>query len=216
MTDIIDELKKCNQDFIQNNAYGNILKDDIFEFENYNSNLILTAPHSTKSYVAKEEKIADMGTGALVKVLSEKKHVSNITRTKFVKIKSLISEFIEQKKLQEHYFLDIHGFGKETEFDICLGTGYYDAFSYPYLDNILKAIEKYDLKVAVNHKNYTGRIGLTGRYQKRWQQANVLQIELQKDLRDFYNQPEKVKNITIPLLTEIIEIYSALGLPKIK
>lgn len=216
MTDIIDELKKYNQPFIQNNACGNINCKKIFEFDDCHSGLILSAPHSTRSFVFHQEKIADMGTGALVKLLSIQKNISVITRTKFTPHKAHILDFITQNNIQEHYFLDVHGFCKEKKYDICLGTGYYDASLYPYLDKILRVIEKYALRVAVNHKNYTGRIGLTGRYQKKWQRPNVLQIELQKDLRDFYNHPERVENITIPLLSEIIDVYNELDLPKIK
>ena len=65
----------------------------------------------------------------------------------------------------------------------------------------------YELKAAVNYSGYTGVRGLTGRYQKTFGCPNVIQLEIQRKLRDFYAYSEIVKNVTIPFLSEIVTIY---------
>lgn len=49
--------------------------------------------------------------------------------------------------------------------------------------------------------------GLTGRYQKLYNKPNVIQIELQRYLRDFYNNPDIVTEVIIPFFYEIICCY---------
>ena len=66
---MIDTLRKYNDSFIQNHSHGNENENDIFKYKNRNSSLILTAPHSTRSFCNKKEKMADLYTGALVKYL---------------------------------------------------------------------------------------------------------------------------------------------------
>ena len=204
---MIETLIKYNEIFVQNNSHGNTANKNIFDFSNFGSNLILTAPHATRSFVGKKEKLADACTGALVKYIGEQNRISNIIRTKFVPHKALISDFIAENKLQNHYFLDIHGFVAEPKYDICLGTGYFSEEGYPYLDKIMAAAKKYNLKIKINHHLYKGCIGLTGRYQKTWNEPRVIQIELQKKIRDFYNNPETVKQITRPFFYDIIQSY---------
>lgn len=204
---MIEILKEYNTIFIQNNAYGEISKEEIFHFDNHNSKLILTAPHSTRSFCSKQEKKADSYTGAIVKYLSRLNDISNITRTKFVAYKSLISDFVADNNLQNHYFLDIHGFKQNIDYDICLGTGYFDATGYPFLEEIIEVIKTYKLKYDVNHPHYMGRNGLTGRYQRQFSKPNVIQMELSYELRDFYGKPEMFCNTTAPMLNEIINIY---------
>ena len=72
----------------------------------------------------------------------------------------------------------------------------------------MQVAEKYGLRVIVNHPNYCGLKGLTGRYQKIFNLPNVIQMEIKKEFRDFFNNPEVVKNTTIPFLTEVINLYS--------
>ena len=104
--------------------------------------------------------------------------------------------------------MDIHGFNQNIGADICLGVGYLNALNYPYLQQIIDIAEKYKLKTAINHPNYRGTAGLTGRYQKEFNRPNVIQIELKQYLRDFINYPDIVKKITLPFFKDIIREYS--------
>ena len=96
--------------------------------------------------------------------------------------KCLISDFILQNKLENRFFLDIHGMSDENDFDLAIGTGYLIPEKYSlqleYIDVLAK---KYDIKYVVNHKNYTGCPGLTGRLQQKTGKANVLQLEWSKN-----------------------------------
>ena len=70
-----------------------------------------------------------------------------------------------------------------------------------------KFAQKYNLRTIVNHPNYCGKKGLTGKYQKLFNKPNVIQMEIKRELRDFYQYPEIVKNTTIPFLSEVINCY---------
>ena len=153
--------------------------------------MILTAPHSTRSFCNKKEKNADLFTGAIVKYLGEENGVSTIIRTKFTPYKALISDWIAQNDVHQHYFLDIHGFNQDIDYDICLGIGEFEEKDYPYLQEIMQVAEKYGLRVIVNHPNYCGLKGLTGRYQKIFNLPNVIQMEIKKEFRDFFNNPDE-------------------------
>ncbi len=204
---MIDTLKRYNDIFMQNYSRGDENSIEAFKYTDCNSKLILTAPHSTRSFCNKKEKMADLYTGALVKYLGEQNNVSTIVRTKYTPYKALISDWIIQNNTHEHYFLDIHGFNQDVGYDICLGIGGFEEKNYPYLQEIIKIAQKYNLKTIVNHPNYCGIKGLTGRYQKIFNSPNVIQIEIKKELRDFFNHYDKVKNITIPFLTDVINFY---------
>ena len=155
---MIETLIKYNEIFVQNNSHGNRANKNIFDFSNFGSNLILTAPHATRSFVGKKEKLADACTGALVKYIGEQNRISNIIRTKFVPHKALISDFIAENKLQNHYFLDIHGFVAEPKYDVCLGTGYFSEEGYPYLDKIMAAAKKYWQAASCSQRRLLGTI----------------------------------------------------------
>lgn len=204
---MIELLKKYNERFIINHSRGMEDGEDIFEFTNHSSPLILTAPHATRSFCRKKEKCADLYTGAIVQYLGSANKISTLVRTKFTPYKALISDYIEEHRLQDHYFLDIHGFNQDVGCDVCLGIADFERPNYPYLDNILQIAEKYNLKTIVNHPNYNGQIGLTGRYQKTFGKPNVIQIELNRCLRDFYQNSDIVTNVTIPFFNEIIHCY---------
>lgn len=120
---MIDMLKKYNEYFMLNHSRGREDDEDIFEFTDYSSKLILSAPHTTRSFCNKKKKSADLYTGALVKYLGSTNDVSTLVRTKFTSYKSLISDYIAEHNLQDHYFLDVHGFNQEIGYDICLGIG---------------------------------------------------------------------------------------------
>lgn len=200
-------LKIYNEKFMQNNSHGDELCEEIFEFTDRSSLLILSAPHSTRSFVAKKEKMADLYTGALVQYLGEKYDISTLIRTKYTPFRMLISDYVVQQNLGEHYFLDIHGFNQNIGYDICLGTGNFSDEAYPYLQDIVNVACQFGLKVAINHPNYMGKIGLTGRYQKFYNKPNVIQMELKQYLRDFYGHFEVVKNVTLPFFEQIIRHY---------
>ena len=135
---MIEVLKTYNQLYMQNFSRGNMQEKEIFLLSNKNSNLILTAPHATRSFVNKKEKLSDLYTGALTQYIGEISNTSTIIRQKFTPHKALISDFISQNNLQDHYFLDIHGFKQNINCDICLGIGDFSPQNYPYLEKIIK------------------------------------------------------------------------------
>lgn len=204
---MIDALKKYNECFMLNNSHGPEEVEDVFEFTDYSSTLILSAPHATRSFCNQKEKCADLYTGALVKYLGFTNKISTLVRTKFIPQKCLISDYIAKHALQNHYFLDIHGFNQEIGYDICLGCGDFEVDDYPHLQRILQIAQKYNLKSIINHPNYTGKVGLTGRYHKMFNKPNVIQIELKQYLRDFYQHPDIVTNVTLPFFNDVINCY---------
>lgn len=205
--ELIAELNQYNTKFSQNDSFGDTSKKEVFEFYNRSSNLILSAPHSTRSFCNKKIKIADLYTGAIVEYLGKINDISTIVRTKYLPQKVMISDYIAKKKLQNHYFLDIHGFNQDIEYDICLGTGLLKSDDYPFLKDIFKLIKTYNLKPIINHPDYTGKVGLTGRYQDKFLKPNVIQMEIKYYLRDFYHNPEIFKEKTLPLMNDIINLY---------
>ena len=91
-------------------------------------------------------------------------------------------------------------------FDLAVGTGYIQPEQYEkQLKLIDKLAKKYGLRYVINHANYTGKIGLTGRLQKATGQANVLQLEWSKDYRDIFNSIDNVENVTLPFISELGE-----------
>lgn len=204
---MIEQLKKYNDMFIKNKSYGDELKDNIFEFCDKSSNLIISAPHSTRSFCNKKEKSSDLYTGAIVKYLGEVNGISTITRNKFVPYKALISDYITDNKLQNHYFLDVHGFNQQIDYDICLGIGTFSAKNYPYVKEIFNIIKTFGLNPVINYPKYTGKLGLTGRYQKKYSKPNVIQIELTQYLRDFLHNSDVFQKKTLPMFNEIINLY---------
>lgn len=205
---IIDNLKLYNQRFCQNLSHGDEEADEIFEFVNRGSRLILSAPHATRSFVCKKERIADLYTGALVQYLGEKNNISTLIRTKFTPYKALISDCVAQHNLQEHYFLDIHGFDQDINYDICLGIGEYEEKNYPFLQDIVKIATQYNFKTVINHPQYRGVKGFCGRYHKKYGKPNIIQMEIHKKLRDFYQNPDIVKNATLAFLQDVINSYN--------
>lgn len=204
---MIGRLKKYDLIYNQNYSHGEEKCSEVFQFLDRGSSLILSAPHATASFTNKHEKRADLFTGALVQYLGELENVSALIRMKFTPYKCLVSDYVAEQNLHEHFFLDIHGFNQEIDYDICLGTSDYETSNYPYLDKIIAIAEKYNLKYIINHPNYTGKFGLTGRLQEKFGKPNALQIEFQKYLRDFYNHPDIVENITIPFMRDVIREY---------
>jgi len=204
---MINKLKIYDSYYNQNHSAGDQSSTVVFALTDRQTNLILSAPHATRSFTNKHNKQADLFTGAITQYLGETENTSTLIRVKYTPYKCLISDYVTENNLQEHYFLDIHGFNQDMDYDICLGTADYEASNYPYLDKMITIAEKYNLKYIVNHPNYMGKAGLTGRYQKSFHKPNVIQIEFQKYLRDFYNHPDTVQNTTIPFLRDVIKGY---------
>ena len=204
---MLEKLKNKDLLYNQNFSHGDEQNSEVFKLITRKSKLILSAPHATASFANKHEKCADLFTGALVEYLGETENVSTLIRCKYVPYKCLVSDYVVEHNLQDHYFLDIHGFSQQIDYDICLGLGEYEAEKYPYLENIITVAKKYNLKYIVNHPDYRGKVGLTGRYQKTFGKPNVIQIELKKYLRDFYIHPEVVEQTTIPFLKDIVKEY---------
>jgi hypothetical protein len=204
---MIEELKKYNEFYYQNCSHGDKALSCIFKFEDRGTKLILTAPHSTRSFINKQERFSDLYTGAITQFVGETAKTSTIIRQKYTPYKALISDWIIQNNTHEHYFLDIHGFNQDIGYDICLGIGHFEEINYPYLSQIINIAQKYNLRTIVNHPNYCGIKGLTGRYQKIFNLPNVIQMEIKREFRDFYQYPEIVKNTTIPFLSEVIRVY---------
>ena len=85
---MIEELKILDKEF---HSYGNTDRNETFEYTNRNTSLILSAPHATKSFVRKKEKLADLYTGAIVKYLGQKENTSTIIILQTTTLRSITS-----------------------------------------------------------------------------------------------------------------------------
>lgn len=201
-----EKLKLYNEIYVQNDAFGNEKNKEVFSYFDKNSYVCLSAPHATKTFTNKHIKSSDLYTGAIVKYIGEENNFSYIVRNKFMPQKCLINDFILQNELENHFFLDIHGMKNDNGFDLAVGTGYFDVKKYSseleYIDILTK---KYNIKYVINHENYKGCVGLTGRIQKETGKASVLQLELSKNYRDILDKIINIEKVTIPFLTELAE-----------
>lgn len=204
---MINTLKQYDQYYNQDYSAGDQTCENVFNFIDRKSKLILSAPHATRSFTNKHDKLSDLFTGAITQYLGETEDISTLIRVKYTPYKCLVSDYVAEHNLHNHYFLDIHGFNQDIDYDICLGIHTYEQQNYPYLDKIITIAEKYHLKYIVNHPNYTGKFGLVGRFQEKFNKPNVIQIEFKKHLRDFYNYSEVIENTTIPWMKDIIKEY---------
>jgi hypothetical protein len=198
------KLIQYNDYFIQNMGQGDINCDAVFSYFEQGSYVCLSAPHATQTFANKHVKKSDLFTGAIIRYLAQENDFSYIVRNKFVPRKVLINDFILERGLENHFFLDFHGMKDGNGFDLAVGTGYLPAQNYL---SQLKCVDllccKYGIKYVINHENYTGCAGLVGRLQKTTGQANVLQLEWSKVYRDFFMHPENVINVTIPFMREL-------------
>ncbi len=200
----VEQLTVLGVDFLANKSDGLIDAADLFEMENRGSTVILSAPHATNTFVNGKRKKIDLFTGEIVSALGAEQNLSTIVRTKFVPEEVRISDFVIEKDLGGHFFLDIHGMSESREFGLAVGTGYFSIADYAQeLDLIALLAEKYKIDFVVNHPNYCGKIGLTGHYKKYFNKPNVLQLEWRKDFRNYYEESEKVLEQTIPFLSEL-------------
>ena len=198
------ELFLFNDAFMQNQSHGDENNPDVFSYFEKNSYVCLSAPHATRTFVANRLKKSDLYTGAITKYIAEHQNYSYIVCNKYVPETVRVSDFILKHHIENHFFLDIHAMQNGNGFDLAVGTGYLKPDRYEkqlgYIDALAK---KYGLTYVVNDKNYTGKIGLTGRLQQATGQANVLQLEWSLAYRDIFHSLENVENITIPFITAL-------------
>lgn len=206
---MLEKLKKREEFFAADKYLGQLGNLEAFQYCNRNSKVLLSAPHATRTFVSDKEKAPDLYTGAITEVLGEICNLSTIVRTKYAPSLVKIIDFIKNNKLEEHYFLDIHGMDMERDFELAIGTGYLQEELYKKELDFLKTLaDKYEVKIVINHPDYMGRIGLTGDYQETYNQPKILQLEWRKDFRSFYISPEKVLEKTMPIIKELAEFLS--------
>lgn len=194
-------LKQYEAYFSQNHGRGDLKATDVYTYKKGKRDVCFCAPHAVHSFVHKQEKTRDVGTGAIVCYLNTQ-DFPVIVRNKFVPHKEMISDFILSQKLENHFFLDIHGMKAHKDFDLAIGTGYLPKEKYKKeLQKIKELCRKYKIKYRVNLPQYMGKIGLTGRLQKATGVANFLQLEFAPELRDIDGQVIQEK--TIPFLIEL-------------
>ncbi len=205
MIDFFERLHQVNETFSANVNNGQLQETDVFKFYNYDSRVVLTAPHATKTMVAQKQKKADLFTGALAFCLSEEQKVSSIVRRRYDDKEYWIHDFIIRRNLGDKFFLDIHGIDLDKSFELAVGTGVFSVMDYKKeLSLIQQLAEKYGIKMVVNYPDYRGLKGMTKYLQEVWNRPQVLQLEWRRDMRDFYQYPEKVEKMTLPFMRALI------------
>jgi len=195
-------LKQYESVFSRNSGKGCLNAKSVYSYTKGTGKVCFCAPHAVRSFVHKEEKARDIGTGAIVRYLGEQQKFSTIVRNKFVPYKEMISDFILNNKLEKYFFFDIHGMKVHKNFDLAIGTGYLPKEKYGVvLEKIKELCRKYQIKYRVNFPQYNGKIGLTGRLQKATGRANVVQLEFSPIYRDI--EKPFIQEKTIPFLTEL-------------
>ena len=117
-----------------------------------------------------------------------------------------IIDFVTENDLENHFYLDVHGMRSDVPFELAVGTGYVNEGQYQeQLHFINDLAKKYEIKWILNHPSYQGKVGFTGKYQKNYKKANILQLEWRHDMRDFLNFPKNVIERTIPFLIELAQ-----------
>ena len=196
--------------FMQNRGRGCLIAKAVYTYVKGKGSVCFCAPHAVHSFVHKQEKNRDVGTGAIVQYLGKQAGFATIVRNKFVPHKEMISDFILSKKLEDHFFLDIHGMKAHQDFDLAIGTGYLNRKKYAdVLKKVGELCRKYKIKYRVNLSQYSGKIGLTGRLQKATEKANVLQLEFAPIYRDISGC--LIQKKTIPFLSELGEFINNKG-----
>ena len=203
---MLQKLITYNEPFWRQNAQGNLDAPSVFSYVENNSYVCLSAPHATQSFAHKKVKQSDLFTGSIVTYVAKEKIFSYIVRNKFVAQKCLINDFILENHLENHFFLDIHAMKDGNGFDLAIGTGYFLPQEYKHeLEYIDALCRQFGLAYVINHENYTGRAGLTGRLQKATGKANVLQLEWRRGFRDIFTHPDAVCQITIPFICALAQ-----------
>lgn len=200
---MLNLLKQYETDYAHD-RYGGKIEENVYLFENRNSKVILSAPHTVRTFRNHKEKAPDLYTGALVRLLGQQNGLSTITRRKFTKEKNSITDFIVLQKLEHHCFLDIHGMKENSEFDLAVGTGILTENQYnDWIEQIEILAKKYQIRFVINHPSYTGKFGLTGDLQRIDSNPRILQLEWQPQMRDFYSFSENVCQKTIPFIRDL-------------
>lgn len=206
-----NELLKYNECFVLNGFEGQIEEKSVFLYIEKCSKVCLSAPHSVKSFANKTIKKSDLFTGALVSFVGEKFGFSYIVRNKFVDYKCRIDDFVLENKLDNHYFLDIHGMKNNDDFDLAVGLGYEGIENYrAELAKIDELALKFGIRYIVNHPCYMGKAGFTGKFQQKSGKKSIMQLEWSKDFRDFNKKIEIVEEKTIPFLVEFARYINEL------
>ena len=194
-------LKQYEAYFMQNKGQGCLTARSVYTYAKGKS-VCFCAPHAVHSFVHKQERSRDVGTGAIVQYLGKQHGFSTIVRNKFVQHKEMISDFILKNELENLFFLDIHGMKTHKDFDLAIGTGYLPKEKYKVVLALIKKLcRKYKIKYRIDLAQYMGKIGLTGRLQKATKKANVLQLEFSPEFRDVTGRA--IQDKTIPFLIEL-------------
>lgn len=200
----IEKLTTLGVDFLANESDGRPEAENVFEMANHNSHVILSAPHATNSFSNHKKKAIDLFTGEIVTALGDELKLTTLVRTKYLPEMRQISDFVIEQNLDSHFFLDIHGMSANRDFELAIGTAFYPVSDYQFeLDLIETLAEKYKIRLVVNHPDYCGWYGLTGCYQQHFKKPEVLQLEWRKDFRNYFAEPQKVLEQTIPFLSEL-------------
>ena len=204
---MLAKLSELNRKYIKNNGLG--VGEDAFVFRNCCSQLVLSAPHAVKTPLNGQIKAADLFTGALAEVVGESCGISTLIRTACLEKEYLADEFVKERGLTNHFFLDLHGMVNHENFDLAVGTGLLEADAY---SKALKAIdllsETYGLRMTLNHPHYSGIAGMkafTARMQMQTGKPQVLQLEFGREYRDFYKNPDIVTTKTLPFLMNLVK-----------
>lgn len=204
---MLTKLTELNQKYFSNNGFG--FGEEAFVFTDRGSKLVLSAPHAVKTQLNGQVKAADLFTGALADLVGENRGISTLIRRAYLERECLADEFVKESELAGHFFLDLHGMVDHENFELAVGTGLLEADAYA---KALKAIEKlgknYGLRMALNHPHYSGIAGMkafTARMQMLTGKPQVLQLEIGRAYRDFYENPEKVMSKTLPFLEKLVE-----------
>ena len=203
---MLQKLTELNQKYMRNDGFGS---GEAFIFTDRGSKLVLSAPHAVKTHLGGQVKAADLFTGALAELVGENKGISTLIRTSYLEKEYLADEFVKEKNLAGHFFLDLHGMVDHEDFELAAGTGLLEADAYA---RALKAIEelgrKHKLRMALNHPHYSGIAGMkafTARMQMQTGRPQVLQLEIGRSYRDFVAETEKVLKQTVPFLVSLAE-----------
>ncbi|MDR1694021.1 MAG: hypothetical protein LBR70_02355 [Lactobacillaceae bacterium] len=198
-----------NEIFVAGNEYAGPEMKNSLDFSDFNTKVIISAPHSTRSTLNNKLKVTDMYTGAITKFIGEKNKLSHLVRTKHITKEENIWDYVLEKKIAGKFFLDFHGTRMDNDFNLAVGTGYFGEDMYEDELNYIKALAgKMDIKLAVNHPNYEGKVGLTGHLQKAESNNKALQFEWRPDYRNIYENIDNVLNKTIPFMESIVEFLN--------
>ncbi len=201
---MLDRLTELNLKYQANAGQGKLEGKRVFEFVDRKSEIVLSAPHATQTWVRQAVKKSDLYTGAITEYLGERLGFSTIVRQKFVAGRVMIEDFITAQKLENKFFLDIHGIACDKPFELGVGTGQLSALDYAKEIRLIQNLaHKYKIKTIINHPDYRGAAGLTRKLQEIHHQPRILQLEWRLDMRDFLTYPHNAGQRLIPFMLEL-------------